>query len=265
VVNKAFRVLDYFMDNILLTPEEDVNRWLDRNGAGCDDIKLKSDVVLATPAAFNIFTNCARRWGASVEAVRVVWEPGAGADVVRAVNISSEGSSFSVFRVFSSASMAAGQLERLIAVGGKRFLFLGYADPLSPEASSGHLIAAVSAVRDEGVSGYYLHDNSCALASKDLFSLITHEADELGIAVTAAPVWTSEAVYRRSRSRVEELLGDGVAAVETVVSALYAVSKFRNVSTTALLVVNGNDAQAVDDGTQDACRIIMRLFLSQTL
>jgi purine-nucleoside phosphorylase len=54
----------------------------------------------------------------------------------------------------------------------------------------------------------------------------------------AGAIWTTDAVYRETREKVESYQKQGVLAVEMEVSALFSVARFRQVELGAMLVVS---------------------------
>ena len=81
-------------------------------------------------------------------------------------------------------------------------------------------------------------------------------------------VWTTDAVYRETRQKVENYQKQGVLAVEMEISALFSVAQFRQVDLCAMLVVSdelsslkwrpGFRKQRFAEGRQTACRMVRK-------
>jgi len=54
------------------------------------------------------------------------------------------------------------------------------------------------------------------------------------------PVWTTDAPYRETRSRIEHFRRRGVLGVEMESSAIFSIGKYRRVSTGCILVAGEN-------------------------
>ncbi|MFC1976315.1 phosphorylase, partial [Chloroflexota bacterium] len=63
------------------------------------------------------------------------------------------------------APLAAGILEEVIALGGRKFIACGGAGVLDRDIAVGHLIVSTAAIRDEGTSYHYLPPSREAVPS----------------------------------------------------------------------------------------------------
>jgi purine-nucleoside phosphorylase len=85
-------------------------------------------------------------------------------------------------------------------------------------------------------------------------------------------IWTTDAVYRETRSLVETHQQNGILAVEMELSALYSVAQFRRVALAGILVVSdelssliwrpGFKDERFVQGRRNACRVVVELFSS---
>jgi purine-nucleoside phosphorylase len=79
-------------------------------------------------------------------------------------------------------------------------------------------------------------------------------------------IWTTDALYRETRAKVEDYQKQGVLAVEMEISALFSVARFRQVELGAMLVVSdelsafkwlpGFKDKRFFMGHQTACRMV---------
>jgi len=131
-------------------------------------------------------------------------------------------------------------LETLFAWGARRFLFLGWCGSLTAAVGIGDILLPDSAAVDEGTSGHY-RSNAEALATAPSGSM-TAEIRKLAAARQTAlhtgRLWSTDAVFRETPSKVRRFLAMGAQAVDMETSALFTVSEFHGVELAALLVVS---------------------------
>lgn len=159
------------------------------------------------------------------------------------------------------APACAGQLEELIALGGKRFIVCGGAGVLQKDIAVGHLILPISAVRDEGTSYHYLPPAREVACSADALELIQSVLDEKQIAYIKAKTWTTDAFYRETRDKVNLRISEGCVTVEMEAAALFAVAQFRGVSLGQILYGGDDLSGAQWDGRKWKNRTDIRLNL----
>lgn len=176
----------------------------------------------------------------------------------------------SVTGPFVGAPYAVILLETLIAWGVRKIIFLGWCGAVSKKVKIGDIILPTSAVIDEGTSAHYGQlDIGVSRASSSLVSMIRQVFKKYQIEFHAGTIWTTDAVYRETRQRVEAHQQDGILAVEMELSALYSVAKFRRVALAGILVVS-DELSSLDwrpgfrderfaQGRQTACRVLKEL------
>ena len=177
---------------------------------------------------------------------------------------------FSVTGPFVGAPYAVILLETLIAWGVRKIIFLGWCGAVSRKVKIGDIILPTSAVIDEGTSAHYGQlDTGVSRASSSLVSMIRQVLNKNQIDFHAGAIWTTDAVYRETRQRVETHQQDGILAVEMELSALYSVAKFRRVALAGILVVS-DELSSLDwrpgfkderfvQGRRAACRLVKEL------
>ncbi len=135
------------------------------------------------------------------------------------------------------APMAVMLLEKLIALGGRRFVVFGSCGALAPGLAIGDLLLPTWAVSQEGTSRHY----PLAAAPRVSMELTAEVALFLRHRVGEAArggVWTTDAPYREGRETIRCYQRQGVAAVDMELSALLTVAAFRGVELAAVLVVS---------------------------
>ncbi len=146
---------------------------------------------------------------------------------------------FSVIGPLVGAPYAIILLENLIAWGARQFIFFGWCGAVSIDVKIGDIIIPTSAIIDEGTSKHYLTgNNSIALPSKTVVKRTKNALNNKDVNFREGQVWTTDAIYRETRKKVEYFQKNDVLAVEMETSALFTVGDFRNVAVGGILVVS---------------------------
>ena len=124
---------------------------------------------------------------------------------------------------------AAALMEELISLGVIRFIAITSAGLLDKKFDEKKLLVVTDAIRDEGTSYHYLPAGEQAYASPLLTEQFKQSLRGQGIAFEEGRVWTTDAIYRETPSRVERRKNEGAIAVDTECASLCAVAQFRGV------------------------------------
>ena len=135
------------------------------------------------------------------------------------------------------APMAVMLLEKLIALGGKRFVAFGSCGGVAPGLAIGDCLVPTWAVSQEGTSRLYPLP-AAPQASRELTARVIFLLSQQGVRCATGGVWTTDAPYREGRETIRRLCEQGVAAVDMEFSALLTVAAFRGVDMAAVLVVS---------------------------
>ncbi len=130
-------------------------------------------------------------------------------------------------------------LETLVAWGARKIIFFGWCGAVSKKVKIGDIIVAIGAVIDEGTSRHYNangHDLACP--SGQLLEKTKSVFRDYDLSFHEGLVWSTDAIYRETREKVEHFQQKGVLAVEMELSALFTVGSCRNVEVTGILVVS---------------------------
>jgi uridine phosphorylase len=138
------------------------------------------------------------------------------------------------------APLSAAFLEELIALGCMKFIACGGAGVLVPEIAVGHVVIPSSAVRDEGTSYHYLPPSREVYASQDGVVALEAVLNTHHVPYVIGKTWTTDAVYRETRAKMEQRKAEGCIVVEMEAAAFFAVAQFRGV-TFAQLLYGGDD------------------------
>lgn len=129
-------------------------------------------------------------------------------------------------------------LEKLVALGARLIIALGWAGSLQPEARVGDLIVPVAALSEEGTSPHYPNYTTVAQPDEGLCRAIQANLAAKGLPYHAGPIWTTDAIYRETKGKVTSYGRQGLWAVEMEMSALFTVARYRGVALAGLLVIS---------------------------
>jgi uridine phosphorylase len=149
------------------------------------------------------------------------------------------GAGFSLTGPLIGAPYAAMVLETLIAWGARKIIFLGWCGSISQKVVIGDIIVPTSAIIDEGTSGHYKEDdNRISFPSELMVTKVKAALDRNRVNYHHGSVWSTDAIYRETRDKVENYQRQDVIGVEMEISALFTVAKFRKVDMGAMVVVS---------------------------
>ncbi len=127
------------------------------------------------------------------------------------------------------APLAAGFLEELIGLGGRVFIAVGGAGALVPDLTLGHVIVPTGAIRDEGTSYHYLPASREVGPTPRVLAAILATLTEREVPFVSGKTWTTDAVFRETRSKAARRVAEGCICVEMEAAACFAVAAFRDV------------------------------------
>jgi len=139
---------------------------------------------------------------------------------------------------FLGAPQAVMGMEKVIALGARRTWVLGWCGSIQPDLKVGDFIVPTDAVSEEGTSQHYPIGPKKAATDQELNRLLGEALAKDGKSFRMGTVWTTDAPYRETPSKVAQYRQQGVLAVEMEMSALMTLSVYRSVRLTALLVVS---------------------------
>ncbi len=170
---------------------------------------------------------------------------------------------------FFGAPHAVMGLEKIIALGAERIWVLGWCGALDPRLSIGDIVIPTKAFPEEGTSSLYTNRLLQPAADASLLSMIEAAVQEKHLQAARGPIWTTDALYRETPSKVRAYRTLGALAVEMELSALMSAAMFRSVALAALLVVSdklspegwrpGFSDRRLAEGSQCAASVIMEL------
>ncbi len=135
------------------------------------------------------------------------------------------------------APYAAMILEKLIVLGVKKVVFLGWCGSICQDIRIGNFVVPDRAVIGEGTSQYYFN-SGFSVPSEKMTRSIEVACQSHSAFFHKGPVWSTDAPYRETEEKVLTLQEEGILGVDMEVSALFSVAAFRQISIGALLVVS---------------------------
>ncbi len=164
------------------------------------------------------------------------------------------------------APLAAYYLEVLVARGVRTAVACGGAGALLPDLVLGHAVVVDSARRDEGTSLHYHPPGPVLDLDPEPVAALVSTLERRGVPHVVGRAWTTDAIFRETRARVERRRREGCSVVEMECAALAAVARYRGAGFGQLLLAG--DTLAGDEWDErgwmsaaDARRRIFELAL----
>ncbi len=145
-----------------------------------------------------------------------------------------------IFHPGVGGPMVAGLLEGVIAHGAKVIVACGGAGALDPAIPVGQIIVPTAAIRDEGTSYHYLPPSREVAADPRGLAILHELLESQDIPYLSGKTWTTDAVFRETRAKIQARREEGALVVEMEAAALFAIGAFRNVLVAQLLYAGDN-------------------------
>ena len=145
---------------------------------------------------------------------------------------------FSALASPMGAPMAVMLLEQLIALGVRRFLYLGFCGALDPSYRIGDCVIPTQGLREEGTSYHYLPPHVMPTTAGRLNAVLHEQATTHGLPVQSGAIWTTDAPYRETAQKIQYFQHAGARIVDMEMAALLAVAHYRGCEVTGLLIVS---------------------------
>jgi uridine phosphorylase len=151
-----------------------------------------------------------------------------------------QGKRVALFHPGVGAPLAAGILEEVIALGCRQMIACGGSGALNRELAAGHLVVPTAAVRDEGTSYHYLPPGREVTPAPAAVAAIEATLQRRKVAYLLGKTWTTDAIYRETRTRMKLRRAEGCLTVEMEAAALFAVAQFRQIQLGQILYCGDN-------------------------
>ncbi|MBM4275560.1 MAG: uridine phosphorylase [Deltaproteobacteria bacterium] len=129
-------------------------------------------------------------------------------------------------------------LEKLIALGARLVLALGWCGSLQPQVKVGHLALPTGALAGDGTSRHYDPTAPAPAPDPGLFNLLRQNLSQAPVPWHSGMVWTTDAFYRETVELVRHYQVLGALGVDLELAALFAAGAFRGIAVAGLLVVS---------------------------
>ncbi len=133
-----------------------------------------------------------------------------------------------------------GILDELTGLGIRKVMFCGGGGVLDPNIKVGELLVVKGAIRDEGFSYHYIEPSRVIYAQKDVKEKITAYLGKNDLPFIEGLVWTTDAIFRETRERVQLRRAEGAKIVEMEQAGCIAVAQFRDIKYGAI-IYGGDD------------------------
>ena len=141
-------------------------------------------------------------------------------------------------RFWIGAPAAVMTLEEVIACGAKKIFEVGLSGGLQTFLQPGDIVVVTEAIRDEGTSYHYLPPKVKVESSVLLRNRLIERLNERKIKYFVGSVWSTDGVYRETRSKFLKFKNAHVLAVNMETSAIFAVAKYRNVEAASAQIIS---------------------------
>ncbi len=128
-------------------------------------------------------------------------------------------------------------LEKLIALGARMVLALGWCGSLQSHLAIGDLVLPTTAVSTEGTSRHYPLDGPPD-PDPGLVRILHNLLETSDARWQEGAVWSTDGFYRETVDLVRHYQGQGVLGVDMEMAALFTLGRFRGVPVAGLLVVS---------------------------
>lgn len=141
--------------------------------------------------------------------------------------INFNGTDIALFTSCVTAPSAVAEYEEIFAQGVERIITFGTCGVLDKSIRDLAIIIPTSAIRDEGVSYHYKEASDEIIVNPKYIEEFISLLDEHNYSYTLGKTWTTDAIYRETREKLNKRKEQGCICVEMEASALAALAEFR--------------------------------------
>jgi uridine phosphorylase len=149
-----------------------------------------------------------------------------------------EGSPLTMVAPALGAPYATMVLEKLIVLGARRVLVLGWCGSLAPQVRIGDLILPTKAVPGDGTTPHYCQESDGITPHQGLYEILAVGIRKAEVPWHAGSVWSTDAFFRETKGLVKSCQSQGILGIDLELAALFAVGRFRQIAIAGLLVVS---------------------------
>ncbi|SRR5712692_7294395 len=149
-----------------------------------------------------------------------------------------QGQKIAISHSYVGAPGAVMMLEELISHGAKKIVEAGLAGGIDASLQPGDLCIVNRAFSDEGTSRHYHPRTRTFNPGAGLTSLLSKSLERNNLPYRTTAVWTTDGVYRETRSKVLKFRRKGASLVNMETSSVFALAKYRRVEAASIQVVS---------------------------
>ncbi|MBF0226958.1 MAG: nucleoside phosphorylase [Desulfobacterales bacterium] len=153
--------------------------------------------------------------------------------------VKGEVSNYCLVGPFIGAPYAIILFETLVASGAKFIIMIGWCGSICDEVKIGDIIVPSKAIIDEGTSIHYgCQLNEMVDCSNTASNSLKKMMRKKEINFIDCPIWTTDAIYRETPSKIEYFKKKGAKAVDMETSAFFSSARHHNVDIGCVLIVS---------------------------
>lgn len=157
-----------------------------------------------------------------------------------------DGVDVAVYQSPVGAPACVGNFEEIVAMGIENIVLVGCCGCLS-DIGDYSIIIPTKAIRDEGTSYHYALPSDIVDLDKECVDVVENVVKQLGLHYIKGTTWTTDAIFRETRDKVNQRMALGAITVDMECSAMAVVSQYRNVNFAQLFYAADNLSQEVYD------------------
>lgn len=138
------------------------------------------------------------------------------------------GKRFAFYLASMGEPRAIMEYEELIAAGSKRLILFGNCGVLDKSIEDCGIIIPTQAIRDEGCSYHYAPPGDMLPVNNQYTELFREVLREANLPWVEGITWTTDAIYRETRKKIELRKKQGAICVEMECAGMQALCSFRN-------------------------------------
>lgn len=139
-----------------------------------------------------------------------------------------KGVEFVLFMSRVGAPSCIVEYEEVLALGLEKLIMFGTCGVLDRNIKDLAIIIPTSAIRDEGTSYHYMKPSEEIVVNEKYVSEFIEVLNSKNVSYVKGKVWTTDAPYRETKSKIYKRKEQGCICVDMECSAMNAVAKFRN-------------------------------------
>ena len=136
-----------------------------------------------------------------------------------------------------------GNLDLFHQMGINKVMFCGGGGVLDRNIEVGQFLLVDGAIRDEGFSYHYLPASRCVYTDPEVTDKIADYLSRNSVSFIRGLTWTTDAVFRETKDKVERRRAEGAKTVEMEQSGCIAVARYRGFAYGAL-IYGGDDVSS---------------------